>query len=136
MTDKEIKLRQIIGDFEDRKIDAQVAIDLVKRLTGEEIDVGYLTEYWASESLDTFVEKLLIEHISDWQAIDDEKAIELIAEIQEDVTREGILKRNSTALEKRFGKSTGTLINIIFNDGIQDPKLILKELKKETRIFL
>jgi hypothetical protein len=65
MTDKEIKLRQIIEDFESRKIDGHVAVELLKDLTGETIDIGYLSEYWASESLDTFIEKLLVEHIQD-----------------------------------------------------------------------
>lgn len=135
MTVKEIRLRQIIADFEDRKIDGQVAIDAIKQLTGETVDIGYLTEYWSSESLDTFIEKLLVEHITDWQNIDDQRAIDLIIEIQNNVTRQGILLRNATALERRYGKSTGTVINKIFNDD-QDPASILKELKKETRIFL
>jgi len=136
MTDKEIKLRQIIEDFESRKIDGHVAVELLKDLTGETIDIGYLSEYWASESLDTFIEKLLVEHIQDWQTIDDKKAIELIKEIQENISKEGLLIRNSTALERRYSKSTGTVINLIFNRDGQDSKLILDELKKETRIFL
>jgi hypothetical protein len=136
MTDKEIKLRKIIADFERRGSEGHVAIDLIKNLTGKTIDIGYLSEYWASESLDMFVEKLLVEHIQDWQSIDDKKAIELITEIQENVSNEGLVIRNSTALERRYSKSTGTVIDIIFNRGGQNPKLILEELKTNTRIFL
>ncbi|MBX2897907.1 MAG: hypothetical protein KF763_20865 [Cyclobacteriaceae bacterium] len=136
MTDKENRLREIIEDFENRKVDGKATIDLIKDLTGETVDIGYLSEYWASESLDTFVEKLLVEHIVDWQLIDDMRAIELIIEIQENPSKEGLLIRNSTALEKRYGKSSGTVIGKIFNTDIQDAKMILDELKKETRIFL
>ena len=136
MTEKEIKLREIIEDFENRKIDGDVAVKSIKDLTGETIDIGYLAEYWASEDLDTFVEKLLVEHIEDWQSIDDKRAIELIVEIQENVGKEGLRIKNSEALEKRYCKSTGTVINIIYNHVSGDPKSILEELKKETRIFL
>jgi len=136
MTDKEIKLRQIIEDFENRKIDGPVAVELIAALTGETIDIGYLAEYWASEDLDTFVEKLLVQHIQDWQSIDDKRAIELIIEIQDSVGKEGLRIRNSTALEKRYGKSIGTVIDIMDTTSNGDPKLILEELKKETRIFL
>lgn len=136
MTDKEKKLRQIIEDFENRKTDGHVAVGLIADLTGETIDIGYLAEYWASEDLDTFVDKLLVEHIDDWQSIDDKRAIELIIEIQDNVGNEGLRIRNSTALEKRYSKSAGTVINIICNHSSGDPQLILDELKKETRIFL
>ena len=136
MTDKEVRLRQIIEDFENRKVDGQVTIDLIKDLTGETVDIGYLSEYWTSESLDTFVEKLLVEHIVDWQLIDDKRAIELIIEIQENSDKEGLMIRNSTALERRYGKSSGTVVSKIFNTDIKDAKMILDELKKETRIFI
>lgn len=136
MTDKEKKLRQIIEDFENRKTDGHVAVGLIADLTGETIDIGYFAEYWASEYLDTFIDKLLVEHIHDWQSIDDKRAIELIIEIQDNVEKGGLRIRNSTALEKRYNKSAGTVINIIYNHSSGDPQLILDELKKETRIFL
>ena len=136
MTDKEKKLREIIADFENRKIDGQIAIELIKDLTGESIDIGYLAEYWESEDLDTFIEKLLVEHIEDWQSIDDKRAIELIIEILENHNKEGIIIRNSTALERRYGKSSGTVVRKIFNANIPDAKIILEDIKKETRIFL
>lgn len=145
MTDKEKKLRQIIEDFENRKTDGHVAVGLIADLTGETIDIGYFAEYWASEYLDTFIDKLLVEHIHDWQSIDDKRAIELIIEIQDNVLiieiqdnveKGGLRIRNSTALEKRYNKSAGTVINIIYNHSSGDPQLILDELKKETRIFL
>ncbi len=136
MTDKEVRLRKIIEDFENRKLDGQVTIDLIKDLTGETVDIGYLSQYWASESLDTFVEKLLVEHIADWQLIDDKKTIELIIEIQENPNKEGLIIRNSTALGRRYGKSSGTVVSKIFTADIRDAKIILDELKKETRIFM
>jgi len=136
MREKEIRLRQIIADFEDRKIDRATATSLIHNLTGETIDIGYLSEYWASESLDTFVDKLLMEDISDWQEIDDARAIELIDEIKTNLTRDAIIIRNSTALERRYSKPEGTVANIIFHDDTKGPREILQELKKETRIFL
>lgn len=81
MTDKEKALRQIIDDFENNRLEADVALERIRELTGETIDKAYLTEYWASETLDTFVAKLLVEHIDDWHAIDDARARALIDEI-------------------------------------------------------
>jgi hypothetical protein len=136
MTEKEKKLRQIIDDFEKGKLKGQVAIEQIQDLTGELIDIGYLAEYWESEDLDMFVKKLLIEPITDWNKIDDKRAIELINEIKINITDDSIVQRNSTALEKRYGKSTGTIRTKIYHENIADPYKILEELKKETRIFL
>jgi hypothetical protein len=52
------------------------------------------------------------------------------------VADDSIVQRNSTALEKRYGKSTGTVRTKIFHVNNADPHKILEELKKETRIFL
>jgi hypothetical protein len=98
MTEKEKKLRQIIDDFEKGKLKGQVAIEQIQDLTGELIDIGYLAEYWESEDLDMFVKKLLIEPITDWNKIDDKRAIELINEIKINITDDSIVQRNSTAL--------------------------------------
>lgn len=135
MTDKERKLRQIITDFENRKLDKQSAIDQIRQLTGETVDAGYLSEYWASESLDEFISNLLIEPIRDWQEIDDSRAIALIDEIMNNVTDHTVVSRNSLALERRYGKPSGTVAEKIFHDNIQDSMKVLQELKKETRIF-
>lgn len=136
MKDKETKLRQIINDFENHIIKGQEAIELIQDLTGKLIDIGYLSEYWASEDLDMFVKKLLTEPITNWNEIDDKKAIELINEIVINVTDDSIIQRNSTALEKRYGKPTGTVVSKIFHQNINDPKKLLDELKKDTRILL
>jgi len=136
MSDKERKLRQIINDFESGKIKGQIAIEQIHDLTGDLIDIEYLNEYWASEDLDMFVKKLLIEPITNWNEIDDKRAIELINEIKNNITDDSIVERNSTALEKRYGKSTGTVRTKIYYENITDPNKILDELKKETRIFL
>jgi hypothetical protein len=134
MSEKEINLRQIIADFEERKIDGRVAVSLIQDLTGEAIEIGYLSEYLGSESLDSFVAKLLADHISDWQNINDERAIELINEMIKNITQDATLLRNSTALEKRYGKPSGTVIDKILE--IADPRIILDELKKDTIILL
>jgi hypothetical protein len=136
MTDKEIRLRQIISDFENHKLKGQIAISQIQELTGEIIDIGYLSEYWASESLDSFVKKLLIEPITDWAKIDDFRAIELIEEIKRTASDDAITLRNASALEKRYGKPPGTVIGIMFHGNIDDSMKILEELKKEKRIFL
>lgn len=136
MTGKEKKIRQIINDFENGKLKGQIAIEQIKDLTGELIDIGYLSEYWASESLDTFVKQLITEPITDWKDIDDNRAIELIYEIKINITDDSVVERNSRALEKRYGKSTGTVRTKIFHEDITDPNKILEELKKESRIFL
>jgi hypothetical protein len=136
MNVREIKLRQIIADFESRTLGGQAAIDQIKALTGEVVDIGYLREYGASESLDAFVKKLLAEPINDWKAIDDRRAIEMIDEIKRNVTDDPIIHRNSSALEKRYAKSAGTVVSKIFHENIESSAEILEALKKETRIFL
>jgi hypothetical protein len=136
MTDKEKQLRQIINYFENGKIKGQSAIDQINSLMGETIDIHYLSEYWEGESLDDFVKKLLVEPISDWKDIDDQRAIELINEIKTNITDDSIVIRNSDALEKRYRKTTGTVKAKIFHEDITDPFKLLNELKKETRIFL
>jgi hypothetical protein len=136
MTEKEKHLRQIIDDFENGRLNGQIAIQQIKDLTGELIDIGYLAEYWESEDLDMFVKKLLIEPITDWNKIDDKRAIELIKEIKINITDDSIVQRNSTALEKRYGKSSGTVRTKIYHESITDPNKILEELKTETRFFL
>lgn len=136
MTDKEKKLRQIIDDFENKKLKAQIAIEQIKDLTGELIDIGYLSEYWTSESLDDFVKKIITEPIKDWEEIDDDRAINLINEIKTNMADDSIVDRNSTALERRYTKTTGTIRTKIFLEDITDPHKLLDELKKERRIFL
>jgi hypothetical protein len=136
MTDKEKKLRQIINDFESRKLKEQIAIEQIKDLTGELLDIGDLSEYWASESLDAFVKRLVTEPITDWDKIDDGRALELIHEIKINITDDSIVDRNSAALEKRYGKTAGTVRTKIFHKDITDPNTLLDELKRETRIFL
>jgi hypothetical protein len=136
MTDKEKQLRQIINDFENGKIKGQLAIDQIMSLTGDTVEIHYLSEYWEGESLDDFVKKLLIEPISDWKDIDDKRAIELIDEIKTNRTDDSIVIRNSDALEKRYGKTTVTVRIKMFHEDITEPFKLLDELKKETRIFL
>lgn len=134
--DKKKELRKIIDDFEGRKISDQDAVDQIRNITGKTIDVSYLTSYWRSEDEASFITKLLTASIADWQMIDDERALVLIGQMIDDPGNDAILERNSEALERRFQKPEGTVIDLIFQEDIQDAKVILDKLKQERQITL
>jgi hypothetical protein len=136
MTDKEKNIRLVIKNFEESKIEGENAILQLQNLTGEVVELGYLREYWRSESLDTFIKKLIIEPLTDWETITDERALDLIDEIIANITDDSIIQRNSDALEKKYGKPAGFVSTKIFRENFDDSNILLSELKKETRLFL
>jgi hypothetical protein len=71
-----------------------------------------------------------------WEQIDDEQALSLILEILENTSEDSILKRNGNALEKRYAKSEGTVMDLIFQEDLNNPRLILDKLKINTVISL
>ena len=125
----------IIESFENDEITEAVALARIRELTGGEIDGEWLRNYWRSESIEDFVDRLCAEPIHDFERITDAEALALIAEYlqtQSPGRRDSI----ETALDRRFGKPTGTVSDLIHQRNLSDASAILAELKRDTRIYL
>ncbi len=125
----------IIESFENDEIEEAVALARIRELTRCEIDGDWLRNYWRSESIEDFVDRLCAEPIRDFERITDAEAVALIAEYlqtQSPGRRDSI----ETALDRRFGKPTGTVSGLIRQRDVSDPSSILAELKRDTRIYL
>lgn len=130
------KLKNLVKDYEDNKITSDVALESINKISTTLVDKEWLNSYWNSMSLDEFVELISIPLIEKWSELTDVDSLNLIKEIVEDVTQTAIVKRNMTALEKRYSKPEGTVSDWIFYDDILDPDEILRLLKKNTSIAL
>lgn len=134
---KKEELKKVIEHFETGQSDFNTAMLAVKKLTGKEISQYSLEYYWTYTSLSDFCDELLTETIEDWQDIDDSKALLLIKEIFEKITQSGIISRNAEALEKRYNKPEGFVMELIFAaSGLENENEILQQLKKENTIYL
>ena len=87
-------------------------------------------------ALEDFIDLITIDPIDNWQQLNQQHSINLISEILENIGNEALTTRNSEALEKRYSKPEGTVINLIFHKDLNNPEEIMNELKKETKIFL
>ena len=135
MTDQQ-KLKQIIIDFEDNKLNINDAIKAINTISNEKITQHELLTYWNNCSLDSFILKLTEKQIDEWEEINDVTAIKMITEIIDNVDNDTIVDVNSSALEKRYRKPSGTISNLVFIDGIENPSTILYKLKKSDVITL
>jgi hypothetical protein len=125
----------IIEAFEDDEIEEAVALARIHEVIGREIDGYWLRNYWRSESIGDFVDRLCAEPIRDFERITDTEALALIAEYlqtQSPGRRESI----ETALDRKFGKPTGAVSELVHHRNVSDPSSILAELKRDTRIYL
>ena len=73
--------------------------------------------------------------IKNWQEIDKPKALSLLEQILLNVNNNVILHRNSEALEKRYGKPSGTVSDYIFHYELSKEE-ILEKLEKDDTIYL
>lgn len=130
------KIRELVIGFENGNESAEKTVENINELSSLKIDVDFLRNYWRSSDLESFVELISTSEIKNWTEIDDEYADNLIAEILDNLGNDALINRNSTALEKRFKKSTGTISDWIFYDNITDRMKILELLKTNTTIQL
>jgi len=125
----------VIKSFEAGTIPESTALAKLEELTGRTVDAVWLREYWGSESMEDFVDRLCAEPIPDWQAIMDPDALALIMEYLRDPAP-GRRDSIESAIDRRYGKPGGTLMGLVFQKGLTDAASILHELKKDTRIYL
>ena len=134
--DKFQKAKQIIVDFENQKESLEGTKSSLKEFISKDISAYEISNYWRSESLDSFVKRLIASAISDWETIDDVRAIELINEILLNINDDSLINTNSEALEKRFSKPSGTVSDLIFQEDLTDSKVILERLKRNNTLLL
>ena len=125
-----------ISDFESGAINLDDSLNKINEISTTEVNAYDLENYWRAESVEDFVKTISIELIKNPQNISDQQAIELIQEILDNIIETSLIHRNSLALEKRFKKTSGTVVNYIFHEDITDPKKILTKLKEDTVIYL
>ena len=129
-------IKKIILDLENGKLDVKFALFQIKKISNKEVTEYELENYWRSDGLDEFVRTIAMPELEDWNKIDDERALELIKEMIEKINDTALILRNATALEKRFRKSSGTVMELVFQKGMKSENEILTELKKDTVIKL
>ncbi len=129
-------IKKIILDLENEKIDVKSAIIQIKKISNKEITEYELANYWRSDGLNEFVRNTAMPELESWNEIDDKRALQLIKEMIEKINDTALILRNATALEKRFRKSSGTVMELVFQKGIESENKILTELKKDTVIKL
>ena len=135
MTDKEL-LKKIIENFENDNIDFESAKKEIELITNKEINEYTLRNYYSWTNLENFCDLLAEKPIENWREINDEIAKKLISELLTEDLPENIFDKNTEALEKRYGKPTGFLHNLIFWNENLNEILILQELKKDKKIYL
>lgn len=129
-------IKRIILELENGNLDIELAISQIKKLSDKEITRYELENYWRSNGLDDFVRIIAMPELKDWKEISDLRALELIKEMIDKINDTALMLRNATALEKRFKKSSGTVMELVFQKGIGSENEILTELKKDTTIKL
>jgi len=130
------KIKELVIGFESGNESAEKTIANINELSTLKIDVDFLKNYWRSSDLESFVELVSTPVIEKLTEIDDEYADKLIAEILNNLGNDALINRNSTALEKRYKKSTGTIFDWIYYNDITDRVKILELLKTNTTIQL
>jgi len=130
------KIRELVIGFENGNESAEKTVENIDELSSLKIDVDFLRNYWRSSDLESFIELISTPQIENWTEIDDDYANKLIAEILDNLSNDALINRNSTALERRYKKPTGTISDWIFYKDISDRIKILELLKTNTTIQL
>lgn len=132
----EEKFIAIVQAYESGAITYEVAWARIRELTGQEIDRYTLDQYSCSQDVEELARRWCMPPIADWQAIDDTEALRLIREMLDDVCNLAVLERNWTALEKRYGKPSGTISGLIFHSEKPTAEGILAALRRDTRFYM
>lgn len=125
----------IIQRFEKEAISEEDALYRIRELCGREIDGGWLRNYWRSESLDEFVDRVCAAPIQNIDQLTESDVVALIAELLA-TQSPGRRDRIGEALELRYGKPAGTVLGLVIDSDLNDPDQILAALRTETKIYL
>lgn len=129
-------IKKLILNFEEGAITSDDVVIKINKISTGKLDTYCLNNYWRAESLNDLVKRISVDPITDWKEIDDNKALFLIKNTIENFSDDGIIRKNSEALEKRYQKPEGTLNQLICYSNHNTPIEILNELKKDTVIRL
>ncbi|CAM1345052.1 hypothetical protein [Tenacibaculum amylolyticum] len=133
---KNEEIKRIILLFEDKKIKAVEAIDQINKISNKNLTEDDLLSYWKHTTLDDFIKLLLTDSIVEWKSLNDEKSLNLIQEIIDNLEDDSLISKNSEGLEKRYNKPKGTVSDLVFIEGVNNPIEILKKLKENTVMLL
>lgn len=125
----------IIESFKKGVISESVALTKLQNLTGRSIDLDWFRNYWRAESTEDFIDRICAEPIADFERLTDADALKLIAEYVK-TTSPGRRDSIEAALDRRYGKTSGTVCELVFQRDITEPGRILDVLKKDTKIYL
>lgn len=132
---KKEKVKKVILDFEKGDISAESTVQKIYDITLMKIDALRLKNYWRSESMEAFIDSITYEVYKEWKEIDDVIALKLLNEIKDNIGDDAILARNSEALERRFKKPTGIIVDLLFQNDFKNEE-ILRQLKIDTVTLL
>ena len=130
-----LQIKSLIIDYSNDQISVQQAIRQIMDLTGKNVSEYELNNYWRSEDQDSFIDRLVLQPI-DPNTIDDERAKDLLKRILDNLGDHPLLMRNSEALEIKYRKPSGTVVNLIFYKEIEDVSSLLMALKGDTVTYL
>ena len=75
-------IKRLIEEFEKGNISEEEVLLKVNKLSVEKLDSYRLKNYWRSESLDDFIDSISYETYQNWESIDDDEALRMIAEMK------------------------------------------------------
>jgi hypothetical protein len=129
------QVTSIIESYEAGAVSEAAALTRLHEITGRVLEAAWLRHYWRSESLEHFVDRICAPPIADWHQLTEGDTLALVVEYFQ---TESPGRRDSieVALDRRFGKPSGTLSDLIHQRDISEPSRILEELKRDTRIYL
>lgn len=131
------KVKKIVEEFELGKLSSKFAVKEINKIAYHSTSEEYLNCYWRSINIDEFIKSIIVPEIENWKEIDDKTALILLNEMLEIFAEDSVrFDRICVALEKRYGKSSGTISDYVFYEDLTDSEKILEKLKEDTKLYL
>lgn len=124
-------IKKLMKEFEDSDLTIKELQTKIQKITNKKIDEYVLNNYWRSETLDNFINKLISNKNFDFsKKLEDSEALLLIEEIMNNVHDDIIIEKNSRILEYNYSKPSGLISDLIFKEDINNCNIILEKLKE------
>ncbi|WP_440879778.1 hypothetical protein [Tenacibaculum sp. C7A-26P2] len=124
-------IKKLMKEFEDSDLTIKELQTKIQKITNKKIDEYVLNNYWRSETLDNFINKLISNKNFDFsKKLEDSEALLLIEEIMNNVHDDIIIEKNSRILEYNYSKPSGLISDLIFEEDINNCNIILEKLKE------